>query len=88
MGKVTSFSLAGIQCWFWSLDHRPPHFHAKKDGQWHVSVYFLRLTDQMIERRPGPRGVLIAKDRNALCDMAKQHREELLAEWERKVSSR
>ncbi|MGN6726648.1 MAG: DUF4160 domain-containing protein, partial [Tepidisphaeraceae bacterium] len=42
MARLTCFSIPGITCWFWPNDHKPPHFHAKRNGQWEVRVYFLR----------------------------------------------
>jgi hypothetical protein len=85
MGRVAAFALAGVECWFYSQDHRPPHFHARRRGQWHVRVYFLEAKARMLERVAGPRGVLSAADRSALCDVAELYREELLLEWEQKV---
>ena len=86
MGRVEAFSpLGGIRCWFYSQDHRPPHFHAEKRGQWHVRVYFLLLKDAMLEQVRGPRGLMSSADRNALVDVAELYREELLKEWEEKV---
>jgi hypothetical protein len=34
VGKVDVFSVPGVEMWFWSADHIPPHFHAKKAGEW------------------------------------------------------
>jgi hypothetical protein len=85
MGKVAAFTLAGIACWFYSQDHQPPHFHAKRTGQWHARVFFLEARGKMVERVRGPRGIMSAGDREALCDMAELYREELLTEWEQKV---
>lgn len=85
MGKVDCFNLVGVECWFYSQDHRPPHFHAKKPGQWHFRVWFLQDSDAMLERETGPRGHLSASDRKALQQAASSHRAELLQEWERKV---
>ncbi|MCD4825870.1 MAG: DUF4160 domain-containing protein [Phycisphaerae bacterium] len=85
MGKLEAFNLKGIGCWFWSQDHRPPHFHAKRKGQWEIRVYFLLPKEQMLERVRGAREAITRQDRNALCDMAELYREELLVEWERKV---
>ena len=85
MGKVSSFNLEGIYCWFNSQEHKPPHFHAKKKGQWHVRVYFLEKKSNMIERAKGPRGRVKRVDKNAICDMAELYRGELLKEWEKKA---
>ena len=41
MSRVESFSVPGVECWFYSNDHRPPHFHARRRGEWSVRVFFL-----------------------------------------------
>ncbi len=86
MGKVATFTLEGIDCWFNSMEHHPPHFHARRKGQWHVRVYFQQAKPRMIERVRGPSGRLKPADRDALRDMAKWYREELLSEWEQKAN--
>ena len=85
MGRVECFSIEGVTCWFWSQDHNPPHFHAKKRGVWHFRVWFLQTGDAMLERVSGPRGRISPDDRGMLRQMAAEHRAELLDEWERKV---
>jgi len=85
MGKVSCFRLGGVYCWFNSQEHRPPHFHAKRRGRWHVRVFFLRGKGGMMQRAGGPRERISAIDGNALCDMAELYRQELLREWEAKV---
>ncbi len=30
MGRVDAFSVAGLELWFNSSDHLPPHFHARR----------------------------------------------------------
>ena len=42
MAKLECFAIPGIELWFFSQDHSPPHFHAKRKGQWEVQVYFLQ----------------------------------------------
>ena len=86
MGKVTSFNLEGIECWFHSQEHRPPHFHAKKRGHWHIRIYFMEAKSNMAERARGPRGRISSADRNTICDIAEWYRGELLLEWEKKVN--
>lgn len=86
MGKVSSFTLAGVDCWFYSHEHRPPHFHARRVGQWHVRVFFLLAEAGMIEQVKSHEGRMSRADRKALCEMAARHRAELLAEWEEKVT--
>jgi hypothetical protein len=85
MGEVGCFHIEGIKCWFYSQDHRPPHFHAKRRGEWCFRVWFLEKQTAMLERRPGPKGRVSTEDRKILQRMATEHRDELLLEWERKV---
>ena len=85
MGKVGSFTMAGVDCWFYSHEHRPPHFHARRKGLWHVRVFFLLPESDMIEQVRGPASRMAKTDRNALCKMAALHRAQLLGEWEEKV---
>jgi hypothetical protein len=86
VGRLTSFALAGLELWFNTDDHMPPHFHAEKPGEWEVRVYFLR-DRAMFEakwttraRRPS-RGALRAR-----AALAEANRAGLLVEWEQKVS--
>lgn len=81
MATVRAFGVAGLKMWFWSLDHEPPHFHAKRDGEWEVKVHFLRASGEMMElvwadKNP-PRRIL-----RQLGRLAEEHRFELLQEWE------
>lgn len=86
MGKVEAFEIAGVECWFWSADHNPPHFNAKRRGQWVFKVYFMLAPDRMLHRDAGsPRGRISSQDRRELCRLARQHRAALLLEWEKKV---
>lgn len=74
------FKLDGVDCWFWSDDHDPPHFHAKRAGKWEVKARFLLPAAEMIETLWGKTAGDAALRR--LVKLAEQHRAELLAEWE------
>ena len=88
MGRVDAFAVPGVELWFNSSDHLPPHFHASRVGEWEVRVFFLLCTDEHLEwslkwkdrRRAVPRKAL-----SALREGAVQFRAALLAEWEAKV---
>lgn len=91
MGKVDAFSLAGVDLWFNSSDHLPPHFHASRRGEWEVRVFFLLCTERRIEwslkwkdRKRGTPQRALAE----LRDLSVKFRAELLAEWEAKVAPR
>ena len=80
MARVAAFEIGGIDCWFYAQDHRPPHFHARRKGEWEFRVFFLMPKKSMLEQVGG--GRMKRRDRNDLCDMAELYREELFAEWE------
>ncbi len=86
MGRVSCFLLPGKQLWFHSLDHSPPHFHAKKAGEWEYRVFFLLSRDSMLERKWQFKAIS-RKDAEALLDLSERFRFELLEEWELKVQS-
>jgi hypothetical protein len=85
--RVSCFWLAGLELWFNSDDHLPPHFHAEKCGDWQVKVHFMRARSEMVEvvytRRPRhpTKGEL-----RALLKQAEAHRLALFEEWEANVN--
>lgn len=84
MPKVDCFQIAGLTLWFWSNDHDPPHFHAKKDGEWEIKVKFMLAEEEMIELKWGDMpGSKVLK---GIRKQAVDHRAELLGEWEEKVN--
>ena len=89
MPRVACFAAAGIELWFNSNDHLPPHFHAEKLREWAVRVFFLREPQEMFEvvysnrrRRPS------RSDVKEIVRQAEAHRVELLEQWERAVDVR
>ncbi|MBI4704508.1 MAG: DUF4160 domain-containing protein [Deltaproteobacteria bacterium] len=86
MGEVECFALEGLEIWFNSDDHLPPHFHLATTS-WEIRVRFLREADDMIQPcwgRAGPTGA----QRRRITKAAEEHRAELLQEWEAKVVTR
>ena len=81
MAKVTAFEIPGLATWFWSMDHEPPHFHAKRAGEWEVRVRFLLDSSEMIEV-VWNKAPLNARLRRQLVSLAESHRGELLAQWD------
>lgn len=81
MATLRPFEIPGLKLWLWSEDHEPPHFHAKRAGEWEVKVSFMRTPDEMIEflwadKKPASR---VLKE---LTRLAEQYRVELLEQWE------
>ncbi len=81
MATVRAFQIGGLKMWFWSNDHEPPHFHAKRRGEWEVRVSFMLDPDEMIEVEWSEK-VIPAKTLGILRSRAEQHRAELLAQWQ------
>ena len=82
MATLRPFEILGLRLWFWSEDHEPPHFHAKRTGEWEVKVHFMRTPKEMIEfvwaeKRPAGRAL------KELTQLAEKHRVELLEQWEK-----
>lgn len=83
MGKVDRVDWPGCHVWFWSKDHREPHFHVESPGNWEVRVFFGSNPPyydvvMQISRIPGKRM------RQFLAEVA-ENRDELYEEWDQKV---
>ncbi|MGA2594511.1 MAG: DUF4160 domain-containing protein [Bryobacteraceae bacterium] len=86
MGRVEAFALAGLELWFNSSDHLPPHIHVKRRGEWEIRVFFLLCTDSELafNRKWGRRDPPAAAQ-SAIRNAVVEHRAEPLREWEQKV---
>jgi hypothetical protein len=84
MPKVDCFDIPGLVCWFWSNDHDPPHFHAKREGEWELKVMFLDGEEDMFELKWGtlPKRKVLRQ----IAEAVHLNRVALLAEWEGKVN--
>lgn len=88
MGRVEAFRLPGLDLFILSSDHLPPHIHVNKPGEWTICVYFLECTEKHLEFRikwARTKRILTMGQRSALLGAIIEHRDLLLAEWERKV---
>lgn len=86
MAKVEAFAIPGIRLWFYSHDHRPPHFHALREGEWELRVFFLEADTEMIEIVWNSRSRAPIREIKKLCAEARLHRRALLDEWHIKVN--
>lgn len=87
MATLKSFSRPGLKLWFYSNDHEPPHFHAKRKEEWELRVKFLETGEGMFEMkwRKSGKTTVSAQDKKMLIEMIEKHRLEILQEWEEKV---
>ena len=49
LGKVGGFNLDRLEAFFRSSDHRPPHLHIKKAGEWEIRVYIATTTKNNLD---------------------------------------
>jgi len=86
VGRVEVVVLEGLDLWYSSSDHLPPHLHARRRGEWEIRVYFLLCTDDELVfdckwAKKDPSTKVLSRIRKAVVE----HRAELLREWEQKV---
>jgi Domain of unknown function (DUF4160) len=86
MARLECFKIDGVELWFFSNDHLPPHFHAKRKGQWELRVKFLEFSASEMFEVVWLKGKAVPRaDTKLLEKMAMRHRADLLEEWENKV---
>ena len=85
MPKLSAFAIDGIDLWFWSNEHAPPHFHAARVDEWEVTVRFMLCTQEALDFKVEWGDKPRAKDLKALLGAVLHHRDALLVEWETKV---
>jgi Domain of unknown function (DUF4160) len=88
LGRVACIAVEGLYLWFNSNDHRPPHFHALKAGEYELRIYFLECTTEHLEYEVkwGKAGRLPSSALlKTLRECAVENRVALLSEWESKV---
>jgi hypothetical protein len=92
LGKIEEFSLKGLQAFFRSSDHHPPHFHVKKSGRWEIRVYILTSSKNGLDysfKFPKNKSVtLTSKEEKAILGFVTSNREKLLLDWSTQVCVR
>jgi hypothetical protein len=79
MAQIRAFQVPGIKMWIPSGDHMPPHIHIRKPGEWKAKI---RIMDAVIyDLRPAD-ATIKASDRVRILEGVRNHRIELLEEWE------
>lgn len=79
MGRLQAFSIPGCECWFYTSDHGPHHFHVGVADEWEVRVFFMHdpVTYEVkfkVRRIP-------ARLLRRVLELASEHRTALLNEW-------
>jgi hypothetical protein len=88
LGKVESFNLDGLDLFFNSHDHWPPHFHVRKPGQWEIRVFFLLCNQENglnFQVKWPANAKISSKEKKQILDHVLANRSKLLSEWEAKV---
>jgi hypothetical protein len=94
VGKVDCFALPGLDIYFNSSDHRPPHFHVEcTDWQIRVFIDDSSLDSGLSFNYKVPRNLprnfrgVSAKQKKELLRLVVNYRAQLLQEWQEKVNS-
>ena len=90
MGQVDCCSVPGLDLFFHSDDHGPPHVHVRRPGQWEIRVSLLLTTADRLEytvKWPSKPSGLNRRVRRKIRTAMVEHREALLKEWNDKVIS-
>jgi hypothetical protein len=89
LGKVGGFNLDGLEAFFRSSDHRPPHFHVKKPDEWEIRVYILTTTKNNLHysfKFPKNNSKSInSKEKKRIINFVINKRKSLLVDWETQV---
>jgi hypothetical protein len=92
LGTVSAFTIQGLDIYFNSSDHRPPHFHVEFID-WQIRVFIDSTSTEnglhfeYKEPKNPPKNFrgITKKQRKELLEMVVNHRAALLLEWEQKV---
>lgn len=89
LGRIEEFNLKGLQAFFRSSDHHPPHFHVKKPGMWEIRVYVLTSSKNELDysfKFPKNNSIdLTSKEKKAILAFITSNREKILIDWSTKV---
>ncbi len=92
LGRIEEFNLPGLQAFFRSNDHLPPHFHVKKTGTWEIRVYILTSSRKKLDysfKFPKNQSVnLTSKEIKEIINFIISNRERLLLGWQTQVCVR
>ena len=88
MGKVDAFEIPGLVLFFNSNDHREPHFHAKRPGEWEIRAFINETAHDALVFEVKFGGDPPRRTRRELAALIDEHRVPLLEEWEQKVLER
>ncbi len=88
MGKIDAFNINGLEIYFRSNDHPPPHFHVRRAGEWEIRVFIVSTSEAHLDYDvvwPKRLKGVTSKTRKELRKSVTQHKAALLEEWEEKV---
>ncbi len=88
MVKVENFYIHGLEAFFRSNDHHPPHFHVKKQGEWEIRVYIITSTEKLhysVKFPKNKKQLPSSKEEKSILYFVINNREKLYLAWETKV---
>ncbi len=87
MGRVEAFAVEGLEAWFNSRNHPPPHVHVRRPDEWEIRVHILETTGRSLSYSRKWGRVPDGRDIRVLRGLVATHRTRLMDEWDRKVRS-
>ena len=91
MGKLQSFKIDGLDLFFNSNDHNPPHFHARKLGVWEIRIDIVFCSKEnglIFKPKYPPNPEISSKDQKQILKLVLENKSKLLIEWEQKVCTK
>ncbi len=93
---MTTFAISGLEIFFHTLDHCPPHVHVLKSGEWEIRIDLDRTSKangliynvKFPKRLPKGYSPLTSKERKELLEHVIKHKAALLKQWQEKVCIR
>lgn len=87
LSKLQTFALDGLDLFFNSHDHLPPHFHVRKPGEWEIRVLFLLCSEQkgLVFNVKWSRHPPSKKEEREILKLVLTNLKSLRMEWEQKV---
>jgi hypothetical protein len=85
LGQVQCIAIEGLDLWFNSHDHVPPHFHVGRRGEYELRIFFLECTADELAFNVKWGGEPDARVLADIRELVVKNRVPLLEEWERKV---
>jgi len=82
MPRLRCFTMDGVLVWFYTHDHEPPHFHARKLDAWEIRVFFGASTSTaLMYEYVWQQRAMTGREERTLRALVAEHAGDILIEW-------